>query len=61
MKAENLHDLLENNLSARRYFTSLPINLQMILHGYNDVITNPETLHTYVEIFQKQRVVYKEQ
>lgn len=60
MKAKNLHELLQNSTSTRRYFTSLPVDLQMILHTYNDSIYSAEMLHTYVHIFQKQRVLYKE-
>lgn len=38
MLYNDLHELINGSASTRAYFMSLPVPLQMKLHGYNDNI-----------------------
>ena len=49
MKYENLHELVNRSRSTRRYFLSLPVEMQMTLGEYHDAyIHSAEELHRRV-------------
>lgn len=52
--AKNLADLLKNSSSTRRYFISLPVWLQVILHEEHDNIRTAAQLHLTADILLKQ-------
>lgn len=45
MQYANLHDLIFRSSSSRRYFLSLPVEMQMSLHEHNDCIHTAAQLH----------------
>ena len=52
MKYNNLKSLLETS-SARKYFLSLPVSLQIALHSQNQYIHSLEQLHRYAYLAQE--------
>ena len=52
MKYNNLKSLLETSSSARKYFLSLPVSLQITLHSQNQYIHSLEQLHRYAYLAQ---------
>ncbi len=44
MKYDSLKDLIYSSSSSRRYFLSLPVNIQLMLHEQND------SIHTLYEL-----------
>ena len=53
MRYRNLNKLIYSSSSTRRYFLSLPVNLQMELHNYNDFIHTAAELHRFTELLEK--------
>ena len=53
MKYNNLKSLLETSSSARKYFLSLPVSLQITLHSQNRYIHSLEQLHRYAYLAQE--------
>lgn len=53
MQYKDLHALIRNSQSSRRYFLSLPVSLQMELHQYNHVIRTANDLHRQIQCIQK--------
>lgn len=53
MKYNNLKSLLETSSSARKYFLSLPVSLQITLHFQNRYIHSLEQLHRYAYLAQE--------
>ncbi|HJD23247.1 MAG TPA: hypothetical protein H9694_03780 [Firmicutes bacterium] len=51
----NLHDLLENSSSTRRYFLTLPVPLQMELHRYDEAVHSAAQLHCLADGLEKRR------
>ncbi len=51
----NLHDLILGSSSTRRYFLSLPTDMQMQLHEYNDLIHSAAELHAQVGLIDRYR------
>ena len=49
MRYKNLNELIRKSSSARRYFLSLPVKLQLELHEHNDCIRTSAELHRRVE------------
>ena len=47
MKYLNLHELIQNSSSSRRYFLSLPVETQIDLHKLNSFIHTAQELHAY--------------
>ena len=47
MSYENLRQLLQNSSSSRRYFLSLPVELQMTLHKQGAYIHRADDLRRY--------------
>ena len=45
MKYNNLHDLITGSSSSRRYFLTLPVDMQLKLHRDSDNIHTAEELH----------------
>lgn len=57
MPYENLNRLIQGSSSARRYFLSLPVELQLALHEHNDYVHSAAELHNRVyavEAYRKQ-------
>ena len=52
--AENLTDLLMEDDNVRRYFTSLPVRVQMTVHHENDRIHTERQLRDYVALMTKR-------
>ena len=50
---QNLHELLNKSSSTRKYFLSLPVEVQMDVHQFNDTIKTAEQLHRYVDTANK--------
>ena len=60
MLYDNLERLFEGSSSARRYFLSLPVKLQMELHAQSDYIRTAQDLHRRADMArlrQKQAVL----
>lgn len=53
MLYRNLNDLLNHSASSRQYFLSLPVEMQLQLHQYNDCICHLHQLHQYVYLLSK--------
>ena len=53
MHYKSLHDLINLSSSTRIYFLSLPVEMQMQLHQYNDIIHSAHDLHKLVDIIPK--------
>lgn len=53
MKYQNLQDLINGSQSSRDYFLSLPVALQLSLHGYNESIRTAADLHRYTDMVRK--------
>ena len=49
MRYKNLNELICKSSSTRRYYLSLPVNLQTELHEHNDCIHTSAELHRRVE------------
>ncbi len=45
MRYTGLHELIRGSSSARKYFLSLPVEMQLALHAHNDYIHTAEGLH----------------
>lgn len=52
MRYDNLHDLIYNSSSTRKYFLSLPVEMQMSLHKHNDYIHTAQELHYMVGVIE---------
>lgn len=48
MQYSDLHELIGNSGSARKYFLSLPVEMQLALHTHNDYIHTADELHRRV-------------
>ncbi len=55
MYYENLQQLIRNSNSTRRYFLSLPVEVQMDLHGLDADIHSAQELHQQVYALQNYR------
>lgn len=53
MKYENLKQLIQQSSSSRRFFLSLPVNMQMKLHEHNGYIHTAEELHRCADAILK--------
>ena len=53
MQYSNLQQLLQGSSSARRYFYSLPVSLQVQLHHQGQWIHTSEQLHRNAQMDQK--------
>lgn len=53
MRYADLHDLIFHSSSSRRYFLSLPVEMQMSLHQYNDCIHTATGLHECARILER--------
>lgn len=53
MKYNNLHDLISNSRSSRKYFLSLPVSMQITLHEQNNYIHSAAELHSRVDAIEK--------
>lgn len=54
MQFHDLKQLLQNSSSSRRYFLTLPVELQLEIHQYNHHIHNLHQLHQYVDYLKKE-------
>lgn len=45
MQYDNLQSLIKNSSSSRKYFLSLPIDIQLELHKHNEYIHCAQQLH----------------
>ena len=52
MQYDNLHDLIYNSSSTRKYFLSLPVEMQMSLHKHSDYIHTSHELHQMVGVIE---------
>lgn len=52
MRYNNLHDMINSSSSTRRYFLSLPVEMQISLHKHNDYIHTAEELHRKVSVIE---------
>lgn len=58
MRYENLNQLVRESSSSRRYFLSLPVDMQLKLHTHNDYIHTADELHRRTdEILKYERQV----
>ncbi len=48
MKYENLHELIRHSSSTRKYFLSLPVEMQLTMHEQNEYIHTAEELRDHV-------------
>lgn len=48
MQYDNLNCLIRNSSSTRKYFLSLPIDMQLELHKHNEYIHSAQQLHCLV-------------
>lgn len=48
LQYDNLQSLLKNSSSTRRYFQSLPVDMQLKIHKQNEYIHSAEQLHYIV-------------
>lgn len=48
MRYKSLNELVKNSSSTRKYFLSLPVDMQMALHECNDYIHTAQELRTHV-------------
>lgn len=48
LKYDNLQSLIQNSNSTRKFFLSLPVNVQLELHKHNDYIHSANQLHNLV-------------
>ncbi len=53
MKYNNLHELINNSMSSRRYFLSLPVEKQMRLHDCDSLIHSADELHRFSDVIVK--------
>ncbi len=53
LKYDNLQALIQDSISTRHYFLSLPVAVQIVLHEQNDFIHTAEELHTHAENVMK--------
>lgn len=49
-KAKDLHSLINNSVSSRQYFMSLPVQMQINLHTYNSSIRTQQDLRRYASV-----------
>ena len=57
MRYDNLNHLVRESSSSRKYFLSLPIEMQIALHEHNEYIHTAAELHRYtdaLELYHKQ-------
>lgn len=57
MRYTGLHELVSGSSSARKYFLSLPVELQLALHTHNDYIHTADELHRHagaLEAYNRQ-------
>lgn len=52
MKYDNLNHLVRESSSTRRYFLSLPAEMQIELHEHNDYIHTAAELHRRVDAIE---------
>lgn len=55
LKYENLDQLIRGSSSSRRYFMSLPVEMQLALHQHGDSICTAEQLHRLANAIPKHR------
>lgn len=53
MRYDNLNELVKNSSSTRKYFLSLPVDMQISLHEHNDYIHTAQELRNYVFAIEK--------
>ena len=53
MQYADLHGLVAGSSSARQYFLSLPVALQMQLHEHNACIHSADQLHRQADLIEK--------
>ena len=53
LKYENLHDLIHASNSSRKYFLSLPVDMQMALHTMDQSIHSAADLHLQASMLEK--------
>lgn len=53
LKYENLNDLIFCSDSSRKYFLSLPADMQMQLHEHNEYIHSAAELRARVNLIEK--------
>lgn len=49
----DLHELIANSSSARQYFLSLPVELQLQLHGHPQQIHSAAQLHIQAGLLER--------
>jgi len=54
MQYPDLNSLIQNSASSRKYFLSLPVELQIEIHQYNNHIHSLQQLHYYVDHLKKE-------
>ena len=57
LKYDNLQSLIQNSNSTRKYFLSLPVNVQLELHKHNVYIHSAHQLHNLV--YSMENNLYK--
>lgn len=55
MQYENLKLLISSSSSSRRFFLSLPVDVQLSLHDKNDFIKTQQDLRMYADYELKNR------
>ncbi len=56
MLYDSLDTLIKNSRSSRRFFLSLPVSMQCILHRYNLFIHSQEELRSMVYGLEKSEI-----
>lgn len=52
MRYINLNELIKNSSSTRKYFLSLPVDMQLSLHEHNDYIHTALELRNHVSAIE---------
>ncbi len=55
MYYKNLHELIFSSSSSMRYFTSLPVEIQLLLHEHESSIHTLSDLHIKADIISGYR------
>ena len=55
----DLLELLEKSSSTRKYFLSLPVDMQLKMHAFNSSIRTAEQLRRYVDLTSSVHQTYE--
>ena len=58
MRYENLHDLINNSSSTRRYFLSLPVSMQLALHERGEYIHTAQEVRIHADAIMQQNRLF---